>query len=59
MLQTINANLVRLGGGKNKKIKPYPRPNRKGNDIERKIGKDALPFNELREWIKERQNGKR
>lgn len=57
MLQAINANLVMVGGGKHKKIKPYPRPNRKGIEKERKIGKGALPFDKLREWIKERQNG--
>lgn len=54
LLQAINSNLVRLGGGKTKKIKPYPRPGRDENTT-KKIGKDALPVNELHEWIKRRQ----
>lgn len=54
LLQVINSNLVRLGGGKTKKIKPYPRPGRDENNT-KKIGKDALPVNELHEWIKRRQ----
>lgn len=59
MLQVINANIMRLGGGKNKKIKPYSRPWDKDKDKERKIGKGAMPYDELREWFKEKQNGKR
>lgn len=57
LLQVINANLVALasGGKKKGKIKPYPRPGRDKNT--RKIGRDALPIDELREWIKEHQNG--
>lgn len=36
-----------------KKPKPYPRP---GKDKDKKrIGKGAIPYNQLREWIKERQ----
>jgi hypothetical protein len=54
LLQVINAN---LRGGKRKRIKPYPRPNRKGND--KKIGKGALPLNELEKWFEEKRNGKR
>lgn len=51
VLSSINSNLC---GGftqkKPKRIKPYPRPWNK--DKHRKIGKGALPKNELREWIK-------
>lgn len=52
LMQVINANLVALGG-KKAKVKPYPRPNR--DDDTKKIGKGALPLDELRKWIKERQ----
>lgn len=55
MLQVINANIVRLGHGKHRKIKPYPRPGQDEKQ-ERKIGKGAMPLSKLREWIKERQN---
>ena len=38
-----------------KKPKPYPRP---GKDKDKKrIGKGAMPYNKLREGIKERQHG--
>lgn len=53
LLQVINANLCAMGGSKNKKIKPYPRPGR-DEDNTRKIGKGALPVNELHEWIRRR-----
>ena len=55
MLQVINANIVALGRGKHRKIKPYPRPGQE-EKTERKIGKGAMPLSKLREWIKERQN---
>ena len=59
LLQVINANLVSVGGGKPKRVKPYPRPFRK-DDSTKKIGKDPLPFDKLKEWIKGKQgNGKR
>ena len=60
LLQAININLCRVGGSKqNKKVKPYPRPFGKDNNI-KKIGKDPLPYNELKDWIKRKQgNGKR
>lgn len=46
--------------GKPQKIKPYPVPGRDNDKNDGKIGRDALPIPELREWIKERQeNGKR
>lgn len=57
LLQVINVNICGLGGKKKKKIKPYPRPNGKGND--KKIGKGALPLNELEKWFEEKRNGKR
>lgn len=59
LLQVINANLVGFasGGKTKKKIKPYPRPNRSKAENTKRIGKGAMPFNQLREWIKERQHG--
>ena len=49
MLQVIALQLAH----KRKNIKPYPRP---GKDKDKKrIGKGAIPYNQLREWIKERQ----
>ena len=58
MLQLLNANLVAFAsGGKTKpKITPYPRPGREDN-TRRKFGKGALPLDEMRAWIKERQHG--
>lgn len=56
LLQVINANLVKVGGGKTKKINPYPRPGR-DEDKKRKIGKDAVPVTDLREWIRRKTNG--
>lgn len=56
LLQVINANLMRLGGNKRKHIKPYPRPG-KDEDNERKIGKGAMPVNDLREWFRRKRNG--
>lgn len=60
ILQTINANFIRFAskGKKNVKVKPYPRPG-KSDEYKRKIGKGALPYDELRKWIKEKQNGRR
>lgn len=56
LLQVINSNLVGIGGGKPKKPKPYPRPGR-DEDKKRKIGKDAVPVTDLREWIRRKTNG--
>ena len=51
MLAMINANLVGLGSGKRaKQPKPYPRPKNKKD--RQKIGRDSLPLDELREWIR-------
>lgn len=58
LLQRIDADLCRLGGGKKKKIKPYPRPKKDKSD-DKKIGKGALPYNELQKWFEEKRNGKR
>ena len=53
ILQVIAILITR----KRKRIKPYPRP---GADKDnRKIGKGALPFNELREWFRRKRDGKR
>ena len=57
LLQVINANICGLGGGKRKKIKPYPRP--KGKDNDKKIGKGAMPLSELKKWFEVKRNGKR
>jgi len=56
LLQVINANLVNMasGGKKKVKVKPYPRPGR-DEDNTRKIGKGALPVEDLHAWIRERQ----
>lgn len=54
LLQAINANLVKLGGGKTKNIKPYPRPGKDENNTT-KIGKGALPVDELHAWIESRR----
>ena len=50
LLANINANIC--GGFSRKKpshVKPYPRP---WKEEEKKIGRGALPKNELHEWIK-------
>lgn len=58
LLQVINANLVAFAsqGKKKTNIKPYPRPGR-DDDKKRKIGRGAMPLNDLREWLKNRRNG--
>lgn len=57
-LRIIDIHLVRfISGGKTRpKFKPYPRPG-KDDNTKRQIGKGAMPYNKLREWIKERQHG--
>lgn len=51
MLSQINANLIAIGERKAaKKTKPYPRPG-DNEKQEKKIGKNALPTNELDEWF--------
>lgn len=58
LLQVIHAELVhwKSGGKKKSKIKPYPRPGR-DEDNKRKLGKGALPLDELREWMRRRRHG--
>ena len=57
-LRIIDIHLVRfISKGRTKpKFKPYPRPGKDGNN-KRKVGKGAMPYNDLRNWIKERQHG--
>lgn len=57
LLQVINADLVSLGHGHPKKIKPYPRPGRESDT--KRIGKGALPKKELREWFRRKENGRK
>lgn len=58
LLQVINSNVIAMAtkGKKRKTVKPYPRPGRDDNN-ERKIGKGAMPLNDLREWIRRKRNG--
>lgn len=56
LLQVIHADIGALGGAKVKRIKPYPRPGAE-DKYTRRIGKGALPYDELCKWIKERQHG--
>lgn len=59
LLQILNSNVCRLGRGKtNRKPKPYPRPGR-AEDKKRKIGKGAMPLDELRRWMEDKRSGKR
>lgn len=57
ILQVISVNLAIIGGGKKRKIKPYPRPGGNEHKDERKLGKDAVPVEDLRSWIRRKQNG--
>ena len=57
LLQVVNANLCVMAGGKKKRITPYPRPGRE-DDNKRKIGKGAMPLNELREWMRSKRHGR-
>lgn len=53
MLAMINANLCALGSGKRaKKPESYKRP---GDERKQRIGKNALPPDELREWFKRKR----
>ena len=55
-LAQINANLVAIGSKKpSRSVKPYPRPWAKEPDSVQKIGKGALPKNELRKWIERKR----
>lgn len=49
LLAMINANICAMGSGKKaKKPKAYKRP---GDKDKQKIGKNALPADQLREWF--------
>lgn len=53
MLAMINSNLVAVGSGKRaKKPKGYPRP---GDKDKQKIGKNALPPDQLRAWFEKKR----
>lgn len=53
LLAMINANLCALGSGmRAKKPKPYNRPSDKEK---KKIGKNALPAADLREWFENKR----
>ena len=55
LLQVIHSDICALGGAKPKKIKPYPRPGSEKNK-QRRLGQGSgMPLNELREWIRRRQ----
>ena len=58
ILQLINRNLVASNSKKRitQKITPYPRPGRENK--ERRLGKGALPKNELKAWIEEKRRKK-
>lgn len=58
ILQSINYNLARMGGGHPSKPKPYPRPKK---DKDRKYGdkKSSLPVAKMREWVKGYGKGKK
>lgn len=53
LLATINSNIVALASGKKaSKPKTYKRP---GDKNAKRIGKKALPPNELREWFEKKR----
>lgn len=53
LLAMINANLCAMGSGKKaKKPKAYKRP---GDNDKKKIGKNALPPDQLREWFENKR----
>ena len=55
LLSVINANLLSIGSGKRAKHpKPYPRPGAK-KDEEKKIGRGALPHDELVKWFEQKR----
>ena len=59
LVDVVNAIAHGLSGKKHK-IKPYPRPFEKDNEKDKKhIGKGALAsVDDLRNWIKEKRNGR-
>lgn len=57
MLAMINANLCAMGTGKRaSKPKSYPRP---GDRDKKKVGKNALPPDQLREWFARKREERR
>lgn len=57
MLAMINANLCAMGSGKRaSKPKSYPRP---GDKDKRKVGKNALPPDQLREWFAKKREARK
>ena len=57
LLAAINANLIAMGSHKRPvRPKEYPRPGRPDN--EKRYGKGAMPVDELRKWIAEKQSGR-
>ena len=59
LLQLINRNIVAANSKKKitEKINPYPRPGQK--DDARKVGKGALPKEDLRAWIENKRKKKK
>lgn len=59
LLQVIHADLVfwMSKGKKKAKTKPYPRPGR-DEDKKRRLGSGAMPFDQLREWLRRGNHGK-
>ena len=56
MLAMINANLCAMGSGKRaKKPKSYSRP---GDRDKKRIGKNALPPDQLGEWMDKKRKAK-
>lgn len=58
MLQVLHADIVAWAsnGKKKLKISPYPRPG-KEEDKKRKLGRGAMPLDQLREWFRGRSHG--
>lgn len=53
ILALINANMVAMGSGKRaKKPNTYKRP---GDNEKKKIGKNALPPDQLKEWFEKKR----
>lgn len=58
LMQAIYRVVVLANKGKPGRLEPYPRPGKENNT--RRIGKGALPPDQLHKWIEERQShGKR
>ena len=56
MLAMINSNLIAYASRKPARPpKKYPRPGKKDEEHERRIGSGALPPDELRKWMEEKR----